>query len=76
MNDKNYLKRIETLKILCEDLWQKEQIRNETLEKHDWVLIQIKELKKITDCENCTVEIIKNKISEIVNEVETFGDKK
>ena len=40
-----------------------------------WLIEQVNELKKISDCEDCTVEIIKNKIDEIVGEFEAAGDK-
>ena len=68
--------RFEKLRSMREQLWEKEMIRAENLNKQKWLFDQIKELKNIANCENCTLDIIKNKINQIVFEFEIAGDKK
>ena len=75
MADKDKKDRFEKLKSMRSKLWEKEILRIENLKKQKWLIEQVNELKKISDCENCTVEIIKNKINEIIGEFEASGDK-
>ena len=75
MAGKDKKDRFEKLKSMRSKLWEKEILRIENLKKQKWLIEQVNELKKISDCENCTVEIIKNKINEIIGEFEASGDK-
>tara|TARA_Y100001937_G_C7070752_1_gene308244 strand:+ start:22 stop:258 length:237 start_codon:yes stop_codon:yes gene_type:complete len=75
MADKDKKDRFEKLKSMRSKLWEKEILRIENLKKQKWLIEQVNELKKISDCENCTVETIKNKINEIIGEFEASGDK-
>lgn len=75
MSDKIKKGRFEKLKSMRTQLCEKELERANNLKKQKWLIEQVNELKKISDCEDCTVEIIKNKIDEIVGEFEATGDK-
>lgn len=68
-------KRLDKLKILHEELVTQELFRAESLKKQTWLLEQVQELKKIAECENCTLDVVKSKINEIVFEFEK-GERK
>jgi uncharacterized protein with PIN domain len=76
MSDNISIKRFPDLWILSDDLSQKEYIKNQKLMKQDLLLSKVRELKKISDCENCNMELIKLKINEIISGIEAIGDKK
>lgn len=75
MADKPKKDRFEKLKSMRSQIWEKEMARLENLKKQKWLIDQVNELKKISDCENCTIEIIKKKINQIVGEFEAVGEK-
>jgi len=75
MEEKSKNKRFDKLRILHEELVTKEHFRNESLKKQAWLLEQVQELKKIAECENCTLDVVKLKINEIVVEFEN-GERK
>ena len=75
MADKPKKDRFEKLKSMRSQIWEKEMVRLENLKKQKWLIDQVNELKKISDCENCTIEIIKKKINQIVDEFEAVGEK-
>jgi hypothetical protein len=75
MEERSKNKRFDKLRILHEELVSKERFRNESLKKENWLLEQVQELKKIAECENCTLDIVKLKINEIVFEFED-GERK
>lgn len=74
MEEKSKNKRFDKLRILHEELVTQEQLRNESLKKQGWLLEKVQELKKISECENCTLDVVKLKINEIVVELE--GERK
>jgi uncharacterized protein with PIN domain len=76
MSDNISIKRFPNLWILSDDLSQKEYIKNQKLMKQDLLLSKVRELKKISDCENCNMELIKLKINEIISDIEAIGDRK
>lgn len=63
MVDKPKKDRFEKLKSMRSQIWEKEMAKLENLKKQKWLIDQVNELKKISDCENCTIEIIKKKIN-------------
>lgn len=75
MEEKVRNKRLDKLKILHEELVTQELFRAESLKKQTWLLEQVQELKKIAECENCTLDVVKSKINEIVFEFEK-GERK
>ena len=75
MADKPKKDRFEKLKSMRSQIWEKEMEKLENLKKQKWLIDQVNELKKISDCENCTIEIIKKKINQIVDEFEAVGEK-
>lgn len=75
MEEKFKNKRFDKLRILHEELVTQEHFRNESLKKQSWLLEKVQELKKIADCENCTLDVVKSKINEIVVEFES-GERK
>lgn len=75
MVDKPKKDRFEKLKSMRFQIWEKEMAKLENLKKQKWLIDQVNELKKISDCENCTIEIIKKKINQIVGEFEAVGEK-
>lgn len=75
MEEKVRNKRLDKLRILHEELVSQEIFRSESLKKQTWLLEKVQELKKITECENCTLDVVKSKINEIVFEFET-GERK
>lgn len=75
MEEKSKNKRFDKLRILHEELVMQEQFRNESLKKQGWLLEKVQELKKISECENCTLDVVKLKINEIVVELEE-GERK
>jgi len=75
MEDTPKKDRFEKLKSMRSHIWEKEMVRLENLKKQKWLIDQVNELKKISDCENCTIEIIKKKINQIVGEFEATGEK-
>jgi len=75
MEEKVRNKRLDKLKILHEELVTQELFRAESLKKQTWFLEQVQELKKIAECENCTLDVVKSKINEIVFEFEK-GERK
>lgn len=68
-------KRFDKLRILHEELVTQELYRNESIRRQTWLLEQVRELKKIAECESCTLDVVKSKINEIVFEFEK-GEKK
>jgi hypothetical protein len=75
MEEKSKNKRFDKLRILHEELVTQEQLRNESLKKQGWLLEKVQELKKLSECENCTLDVVKLKINEIVVELEE-GERK
>ena len=75
MEEKSKNKRFDKLRILHEELVTQEQLRNESLKKQGWLLEKVQELKKLSECENCTLDAVKLKINEIVVELEE-GERK
>ena len=75
MEEKSKNKRFDKLRILHEELVTQEQLRNESLKKQGWLLEKVQELKKLSECENCTLDVVKIKINEIVVEFEE-GERK
>ena len=45
------------------------------MKRQAWLLEQVRELKKIAECESCTLDVVKSKINEIVFEFEK-GERK
>ena len=75
MEEKSKNKRFDKLRILHEELVTQEQLRDESLKKQGWLLEKVQELKKLSECENCTLDVVKIKINEIVVEFEE-GERK
>ena len=75
MEEKSKNKRFDKLRNLHEELVTQEQLRNESLKKQGWLLEKVQELKKLSECENCTLDVVKIKINEIVVEFEE-GERK
>ena len=75
MEEKSKNKRFDKLRILHEELVTQEQLRNESLKKQGWLLEKVQELKKISECENCTLDFVKLKLNEIFVEFEE-GERK
>lgn len=68
--------RFEKLKSLREDLCEREKNRLVKIQYQKWLLDQVKELKKISECKDCTVEAIKIKIDQILLQISDPGSKK
>ena len=68
--------RFEKLKSLREDLCEREKNRLVKIQYQKWLLDQVKELKKISECKDCTVEAIKIKIDQILLQISDIGSKK
>jgi len=75
MEERSKNKRFDKLRILHEELVSQEHLRNESFKKQSWLLEKVQELKKISECENCTLDVVKLKINEIVVELEE-GERK
>ena len=56
-------------------LCEREKTRVAKAEHQKWLLEQVRELKKISECQDCTVETIKTKIDEILCEIAGTGGK-
>lgn len=67
--------RFDKLRTLHEELTAREAVKNEKMKRQAWLLEQVRELKKIAECENCTLDVVKSKINEIVFEFEK-GERK
>ena len=67
--------RFDKLRTLHEELTARETVKNEKMKRQAWLLEQVQELKKIAECENCTLDVVKSKINEIVFEFEK-GERK
>jgi ATP-dependent protease ClpP protease subunit len=64
MEDQVKVERFEKLKSMRDALCAAHQ---------KWLLEQVQELKKISECQDCTVENIKTKIDEILCEIASTG---
>ena len=62
-------KRLAKLKALREQLCEKEKKRNTAQKTQAWLIEQVNELKKFAECENCTVDTLKDKIAQIMKEL-------
>ncbi len=69
MEDQVKNKRFEKLKSMRQRICESERTK---LSKH-WWLDQFQELRKLSECKDCTVESIREKIDEIVNEISNSG---
>jgi len=67
--------RFDKLRMLHDEISARETVKNEKIKRQSWLLDQIRELKKISECESCTLEVVKSKINEIVIEFEK-GERK
>lgn len=76
MEDQVKIKRFEKLKSMREALCEREKTRAEKAEHQKWLLEQVEELKKISECQDCTIDIIKTKINEILCEISATGRSK
>ena len=76
MKDQVKAKRFEKLKSMRDALCEREQLRLEKVKYQKWLLDQVRELKEISECQDCTVEIIKDKIDQILCEIIDAGVKK
>lgn len=68
MKKQSKTERFEKLKLLREEICEKEELRQKNSIQKMWVLQKINELKKISDCDDCTIEALKSKIDQIVYE--------
>jgi len=73
MEDQVKVERFEKLKSMRDALCEREKTRAEKASHQKWLLEQVQELKKISECQDCTVEVIKTKIDEILCEIASAG---
>ena len=73
MEDQVKVERFEKLKSMRDALCEREKTRAEKAAHQKWLLEQVQELKKISECQDCTVEVIKTKIDEILCEIANTG---
>ena len=76
MEDQVKVERFEKLKSMRDALCEREKTRAEKTAHQKWLHDQMQELKKIADCQDCTVETIKTKIDEILCEISSTGGTK
>ena len=76
MEDQVKVERFEKLKSMRDALCEREKTRAEKAAHQKWLLEQVQELKKISECQDCTVEVIKTKIDEILCEIASAGGAK
>ena len=76
MEDQVKVERFEKLKSMRDALCEREKTRAEKAAHQKWLHDQMQELKKIADCQDCTVETIKTKIDEILCEIASTGGTK
>ena len=76
MEDQVKVKSFEKLRSMRDALCEREKTRKEKARHQKWLLEQMQELKKISECQDCTIEIIKTKIDQILSEVIDAGSKK
>jgi hypothetical protein len=76
MEDQVKVKSFEKLRSMRANLCEKEKARKEKAQRQKWLLEQMQELKKISECQDCTIEIIKTKIDQILSEVIDAGSTK
>jgi len=76
MEDQVKVKSFEKLRSMRDALCEREKTRKEKVQHQKWLLEQMQELKKISECQDCTIEIIKTKIDQILSEVIDAGSKK
>ena len=76
MEDQVKVKSFEKLRSMRANLCEKEKARKEKAQRQKWLLEQMQELKKISECQDCTIEIIKTKIDQKLSEVIDAGSKK
>ena len=76
MEDQVKVKSFEKLRSMRDALCEREKTRKEKAQHQKWLLEQMQELKKISECQGCTIEIIKTKIDQILSEVIDAGSTK
>ena len=76
MEEQVKVKSFEKLRSMRDALCEREKTRKEKAQHQKWLLEQMQELKKISECQDCTIEIIKTKIDQILSEVLDVGGKK
>lgn len=76
MEEQVKVKSFEKLRSMRDALCEREKTRKEKAQHQKWLLEQMQELKKISECQDCTIEIIKTKIDQILSEVVDTGSKK
>ncbi len=76
MEDQVKVKSFEKLRSMRDALCEREKTRKEKVQHQKWLLEQMQELKKISECQDCTIEIIKTKIDQILSEVIDAGSEK
>ena len=65
MEDQVKVKSFEKLRSMRDALCEREKTRKEKVQHQKWLLEQMQELKKISECQDCTIEIIKTIIQRI-----------
>ena len=76
MKDQVKNDRFEKLKSMRQQLCDRERAKLNNASHEKWLLDQFEELKKLSECKDCTVESIREKIDEIVKEISNSGSRK
>ena len=76
MKDQVKNDRFEKLKSMRQQLCDRERAKLTKASHEKWLLDQFEELKKLSECKDCTVESIREKIDEIVKEISNSGSRK